>query len=119
MELKLGLVEGRHPLPVDTYVFDKIEDVTNAGDLEKKAVAFLEERFNKTARQGHVAPASYTDYTDVRFQNNEQKLVVYVTGLTVALVAVLNATRIVGINKAEVMHFNRNTDDYFCQEVVW
>lgn len=47
---------------------------------------------------------------------NITKLNLYVTGLTVALVAVLNVTRELGI-KVTLWHFNRETGKYYCQEV--
>lgn len=47
---------------------------------------------------------------------NITKLNLYVTGLTVALIAVLNATRELGI-KVTLWHFDRESGKYYCQEV--
>ncbi len=44
------------------------------------------------------------------------KLNLYVTGLTVALVAVLNVTRELGI-EVTLYHFNRETGEYYPQKV--
>lgn len=47
---------------------------------------------------------------------NITKLNLYVTGLTVALIAVLNATRELNI-KVTLWHFDRETGKYYSQEV--
>lgn len=44
------------------------------------------------------------------------KLELYVTGLSVALVSVLNVCRILNINVL-LYHYNRDTDNYYKQEV--
>ena len=43
-------------------------------------------------------------------------LTLYVTGLTVALVAVINACRALGI-ELTLMHYDRESDSYYPQEV--
>ena len=57
------------------------------------------------------AEANYKLYT-IGCKN----LCLYVTGLTVALVAVLNACRELGI-KVWLYHYNRETGTYYSQEV--
>ena len=47
---------------------------------------------------------------------NITSLSLYVTGLTVALIAVLNATKELNI-KVTLCHFDRKTGKYYCQEV--
>ena len=47
---------------------------------------------------------------------NITSLRLYVTGLTVALIAVLNATKELNI-KVTLWHFDRETGKYYCQEV--
>lgn len=47
---------------------------------------------------------------------NITRLHLYVTGLTVALIAVLNATRELNI-KVTLWHFDRESGKYYCQEV--
>lgn len=44
-------------------------------------------------------------------------LVLYVTGLTVALVAAINACMRVGIS-ITLMHFNQESGDYYPQDVL-
>ena len=40
MKYKLGLVKGRHELPVTSYVFDEIKDVTNVALVTVMNVCF-------------------------------------------------------------------------------
>lgn len=47
---------------------------------------------------------------------DENEIVLYVTGLSVALVSVINACRKHNI-KLTLMHYNRETGDYYPQEV--
>lgn len=91
--LKLGLCTGRHTIEgIQGYIFDEIEDVTNVGALFDEAYSNLKELENG-------------------------KLELYVTGLTVALIEVLNACKFLNI-KVELYHFNRETNSYFKQNVI-
>lgn len=69
-EINLGLVRGRHELPVDDYIFDEIENVLDFENLDKMAQEKL---------------AQYQAY---KFAETPH-LNVYVTGLTAATVAVM------------------------------
>lgn len=91
--LKLGLCAGRHTIDgIQGYIFEEIRDVTAVGTLFNEAYAKLKELENG-------------------------KLELYVTGLTVALIEVLNACRFLNI-KMELYHFNRETNNYFRQDVI-
>lgn len=91
--LKLSLCAGRHEITgLQGYIFESIEDVTNVRNLFNEAYANLKELENG-------------------------KLELYVTGLTVALIEVLNACRFLNI-KVELYHFNRDTNGYFKQNVI-
>lgn len=88
----MALCNGRHEMPAEVggYIFDTIEDVTN--------LSAMEERAERVLGQGLKG------------------LDLYVTGLTPALIAVLNVCR---RNETAVtlFHFNRETGDYFPQVV--
>lgn len=49
--------------------------------------------------------------------NGVQDLSLYVTGLTVALIATLNACKTMGV-KVCLYHFDRDTNSYYKQEVL-
>ena len=91
--LKLGLCAGRHTIDgIQGYIFEEIKDVTDVGTL-----------FNEA-------------YTNLKELENG-KLCLYVTGLTIALIEVLNACKFLNI-KVELYHFNRETNSYFKQNVI-
>ena len=98
-KLNLALCEGRHPIPqaVDGSIFcGEIADVTATEALETIAFNALEEKTNVPL--------------------NSVELNIYVTGLTVALIAALNVCHTCGI-KVTLWHYNRETGDYYPQEV--
>ena len=70
--VNLGVCSGRHEMPVDNFVFDKIEDPTDVYALEEKASKWYRE---------NVAPLKEEGYSvDIN---------IYVTGLTVAMMAIV------------------------------
>ena len=77
-----GLISGRHAMPVDEYVFEEIENMFSFFDLEVKALSSIE----KTS----------------------DLLVLYVTGLTVATVSVLNVAKKLGYKDVVLKHYNRD-----------
>lgn len=86
-----GLVSGRHAMPVDEYVFEEIENMFSFFDLEVKALSSIE----KTS----------------------DLLVLYVTGLTVATVSVLNVAKKLGYKDVVLKHYNRDNGLYESQWV--
>lgn len=86
-----GLISGRHAMPVDEYVFDEIENMFSFFDLEVKALSSIE----KTS----------------------DLLVLYVTGLTVATVSVLNVAKKLGYKDVVLKHYNRDNGLYESQWV--
>lgn len=86
-----GLISGRHAMPVDEYVFDEIENMFSFFNLEVKALSSIE----KTS----------------------DLLVLYVTGLTVATVSVLNVAKKLGYKEVVLKHYNRDNGLYESQWV--
>lgn len=86
-----GLISGRHAMPVDEYVFDEIEDMFRFFDLEVKALSSIE----KTS----------------------DLLVLYVTGLTVATISVINVAKKLGYKDVVLKHYNRDNGLYESQWV--
>ena len=87
----MALCDSRHPIPdaVDGAVFPNTIDPLVVEDLESTAYAVLD---------------------------GVDSLVLYVTGLSVALVATLNACRDRGIT-VKLMHYNKDTGTYYEQKV--
>lgn len=90
--IKFGLCVSRHDIPdVENYIFDIEINPTNTLNLEFIACSKLK-----------------------KYKKSELHL--YVTGLTVALVAVLNAARRCEIN-VTLYHYNNVTKKYYAQSV--
>lgn len=96
--MKLGLIKGRHEIPQveGRYIFIEDLDPADVAEAEGKAYSVL-------AGIKAVYPDSHID--------------LYVTGLTMALIAVLNAAKRHRMS-VTLHHFNRETGGYFPQEVL-
>ncbi len=105
-----GLCEGRHKLPVEMYMFPEVVQPLETEELETKAFEWLAERFPEQELK-YVKNAD-CDVRDV-YRGN---LNLYVTGLSMALVAVLNACYRLGIDVC-LFHYDRESGDYFNQHV--
>lgn len=94
MEYVKGLIQGRHEISeVTEYIFSNTldpADIMGIRSLAAKNLGFL--------KAG-------------------DSLTVYVTGLTVALVEVINICHEKGV-RLTLMHFDRDTATYFPQEVL-
>lgn len=91
--IRLGLCQGRHEIPgLDGYVFEEITDPTEVNSLLMHAKIKLDEL-------------------------QVEKLDLYVTGLTVALGAVIRACLDMDI-PLTLYHFDRETGEYYPQEII-
>ena len=92
--MKLGLIKGRHEIPQveGRYIFIEDLNPTDVKEAEGKAYSVLA-----------GIKAVYPDK--------------HVTGLTMALIAVLNAAKRHGMS-VTLYHFDRKTGEYFPQEVL-
>ena len=99
VELNMSLCKGRHEIEAakDGSIFDcEIADVTNTEAIENQALEVVKGLILKCKCKPHIN--------------------LYVTGLTVALIAAINACNRWGV-KVTLYHFNRDTGDYYPQEV--
>lgn len=90
---KMMLCEGRHEIPdaVDGSIFGFDVDPLNPNGLEVEAVAKIKSL-------------------------GIEKLDLYVTGLSVALVAVLNAAKLTGVEIA-LYHYDKDSETYYRQNI--
>ena len=124
-ELNLSLCKGRHDIPqaVDGAIFSsEISCITDVQGLENKAfhniwnAAYRHFRNNESGFLRNVPDGEW-------YEENELELVpglkinLYVTGLTVALIAALNVCK---GNKVDVTlwHYDRESGNYFPQDVI-
>lgn len=91
-----GLCEGRHEINgVTEYIFgNTIADPTDTEGLKREALAFFVDNGVKST----------------------ESINIYVTGLTVALIAAINAAKGIGAS-VTLYHFDRETGNYFEQSV--
>lgn len=132
VELRVALCEGRHNIPeaTDGAIFGSIEDPTNIGVLECDAYDRLWELFEQYGiveyRTEEVVEfdelndeefiATHTD----RVVTEAVELNIYVTGLTVALISVLNVCRYNAIGDINITlwHYDRESGKYYPQTVI-
>jgi len=113
--IKLGVVEGRHEMPVSCYVYNKIIDVTDIDELYERAhnnIIYIGGWHTLNARIWVGATATCDGYAP-----HECILHLYVSGLTVALIAVINACKTLGL-EVVLYHYSKDTDSYYSQQVL-
>ena len=93
--LNIALCAGRHEIPqaTDGAIYSAINDVTDIGTLDEIAALAL-----------------------VPYYKGNGEVNVYVTGLTVALVSVINVACSHGVNLT-LWHYNAANGNYYPQEV--
>lgn len=123
--LNLALCEGRHAIPeaTDGAIFgNEIVDPTNISKLEKEAFHAIwykcfQKKYNENAGKGYLKTAPNWDGCDEEpMQIYNVHINLYVTGLTVALIAVINAMRAEDVT-ITLWHYNKETGEYYPQEL--
>lgn len=91
-----GLCKGRHPLPVEDFIYEnEITDPTDVLGLTMSAMKFFK---------------ADPDFEKSAFVE------IYVTGLTVALIAAINAAHM--LNKSVTLyHYDVTSGEYYAQRV--
>ena len=109
------LCAGRHEMPAnDGAIFPGEINPLDVAGLEVQARKRLLEMFPNEVMRLSAIPGQ-VEYTDVlTMYRGELRL--YVTGLSVALVAVLNACRWMGVDLT-LLHFDRASGEYYPQKV--
>lgn len=113
ISLSVGVCAGRHEMPVDKFVFDKIADPTDVKALEATAWEWY---------RANVVPLKEEGYNvDIN---------IYVTGLTVATMAIVDVVltnhfwaidddypTIVGNGSVKLWHFDAVGQKYYPQSI--
>ena len=92
--IKLGLIDGRHPLPVDAYILKEVTDPMNMTAI-------------------HVAVYQSLDSL-LKDASDDTLVSLYVTGLTSVTIESIQYFIEHGI-EYRAMHYNRDTDTYIEQ----
>lgn len=102
--VKVGLVEGRHDLPVSDFIYQE-GDITFPLDM-KKLAQIADKRLSEAG-----AVSSFED----RF--NPSQIDVYVTGLTAATTAVIRVALMKGY-LLTLYHFERDSQTWLPQQII-
>lgn len=98
LKISVGTVSGRHQLPVQEYVInEEIEDVTDVDSIQKKVDKYFEENIANV--------------------DDKVELILYVTGLTLVVLAIVNACKKYGCDLV-CMHYDRENDCYIGQKIL-
>lgn len=99
IQVSLGAIVGRHPLPVKEYVIQEdLQDVTDIVAIEEKVDNYFE-KLNK-------------EYKEAKLQ-----IILYITGLTVITLAVVKSCKRLGYALV-CMHFDRDSNSYIAQPIL-
>lgn len=114
--IKVGVCKGRHEMPCSDYVFEKIEDPTDVNAMREIAIKYFFRLWLKLPHKN--CTFSDVDCNDVPFEKVDAQLEIYVTGLTVAVIEVLQAALYYfsGFD-IKMMHFDSKSGEYFPQRL--
>lgn len=115
IRVRVGLIKGRHEMPVNEYIFDEIEDVLDFNKMNETIYSFLENRVGISIVTS--TGINQIDYSDVTCLKGNKKLIVYCTGLTAAVAQLIKLCMLNGISLS-LMHYNRDNDDYVEQIIL-
>lgn len=114
--VKVGLIKGRHNMPVENYIFDdSIGDVFDFEKIRKRIGEFIETEVGVELRNG--IGINQCDYSDVQCFTGKDTLVVYVTGLTSVVAELISVCANNGV-PLTLMHYDVDTKDYIPQAVI-
>lgn len=112
-EVRVGLIKGRHEMPVEEYIFDgpilDVHDYTHISDI---IVEFLENRVGIGRKIG--VGFDQDSYDEVPLLCGKADLVVYVTGLTPVTAELVFACIRNGV-KLTLMNYDSGTGNYVPQ----
>lgn len=114
-QITIGLIKGRHVIPVDEYIFDKVETVHDYKGIRNHIEDFLVNRVGISRTYG--IGVNQDDYTDVQLFCGKAELVVYVTGLTPVTVELVASCMRNGIHLT-LMNYDTASGNYIPQPVL-
>lgn len=113
-EVIVGLVNARHPLPVEKYIWDKVPDVLDFDAMDKHVCSWLAQHVGITAKSGAALNAA--DYGDTAVYEGEHSLTVYVTGLTACTASLVKMCALNGVSLT-LMHYDKLSGGYCPQRI--
>ena len=113
-EIKVGLIKGRHEMPVNNYIFDEINNVLDFDNMGKQIINFINNNIKVYSVYG--CGINQIGYEDVEVLTSDTRLIVYVTGLTSVTAELIKVCALKGISLT-LMHYDRDTGDYLPQVI--
>lgn len=118
-KINLGTVQGRHPLPVEAYVLQEVTDPTDVEAIQEAVNARMQELLGGDLKSSYTWHApNCVDYTDTLHIVSGVRVNLFVTGLTVVTLAVVNWCVANGTSLT-CWHYDRETGTYFPQYMYW
>ena len=113
--LTIGLIKGRHIMPVTHYIFDKpIEDVMDFSLIRKRIEDFIENVVDVRTHFG--VGINQADNDDVCLYEGKHDLICYVTGLTSVTAELVRVCLRNGVHLT-LMHYNTTDGCYYPQRI--
>lgn len=114
--IKIGVCEGRHNMPVDGYIFKKIEDPTDVEGLQEIAEEFFQKLWEELPHKECYYPDEWgNDHISIKIDG---KVEIYATGLTVAVIeAIKAALYYYNYYDIVIMHYDSVKGNYYPQKM--
>ena len=112
----VGLIKGRHDLPVEDYIinYNIIDPYEEYEKIKESINNFLIEKIGIAIKNG--CAINQASYSDVPCYQGSEALVVYVTGLTIVTSELVKQCMLNGV-RLTLMHYNAKTGEYFAQAI--
>ena len=105
----VGLIAGRHDMPVKGYILNEVENVFDFDLMANKIENWINSHLTFSNHCGHAT--NQMDYYDILLSESNQRLVVYVTGLTAVVAELIRVCLYKGVHLT-LMHYDRDNNEY-------
>ena len=108
--VEVGLIRGRHEMPVSDFIFSEdIKDVFDFASMDAIIKGWA--KSNLTFSSIYGTGIDQVDFSDVELVRSNERVNLYVTGLTQVTAEVIKLFLSNGI-KLTLMHYDRDTNSY-------
>lgn len=118
-KIMVGLIKGRHPLPVEEYIFnEELEFPLNYQKLDKVVADFIADKVGVTTTYG-IGLNREPDYGEIvhdLVRTGEKQLVVYITGLTPVTASLIKVCALNGVSLT-LAHYDMGKKEYNYQVI--
>lgn len=118
-KLIIGVCEGRHEMPCNRFVFGQEVNPLDVTSLAVLANERLIDLADEAGLEWQACPARVpfqVSCTDIYAMAYNADCIIYVTGLTVAVMAVVKAA-FDSFDGVVLMHYNRESGQYYEQRI--